>query len=46
MESNKVDLLIENTEIVIVGGGIAGLGAAITLEQSNFKEYILLEGIG
>ncbi|XP_011497071.1 PREDICTED: spermine oxidase-like [Ceratosolen solmsi marchali] len=34
---------IENTEIIIVGAGIAGLGAAITLEQSNFKNYILLE---
>ncbi|XP_058797804.1 spermine oxidase-like isoform X2 [Phymastichus coffea] len=43
MDIKKTDLSIENTEIVIVGAGIAGLGAAITLEQSDFKEYILLE---
>ena len=35
---------VESTEVVIVGAGISGLGAAITLEKSNFKNYILLEG--
>ena len=32
------------TRLVIVGAGIAGLAAAKTLEDANFKDYLLLEG--
>lgn len=34
----------ERTRLVIIGAGIAGLGAAKTLEDENFDDYILLEG--
>jgi ribulose 1,5-bisphosphate synthetase/thiazole synthase len=44
VHSLNPDCDVENTRIVIVGAGIAGLGAAVTLEQSNFKDYIILEG--
>lgn len=45
MDKNTSDSTIESTGVVIVGAGIAGLGAATKLEQSNFKDYILLEGL-
>lgn len=44
MDQSSSDAPVECTEIVIVGAGIAGLAAATTLEQSNFKDYILVEG--
>ncbi|XP_023248604.1 spermine oxidase-like isoform X2 [Copidosoma floridanum] len=40
---NSSNAFTEITGVVIVGAGIAGLGAARTLEQSNFKDYVLLE---
>lgn len=36
--------ITERTKVVIVGAGIAGLAAARTLEEANFKDYLLLEG--
>lgn len=44
MDASGPDSSVERTGIVIVGAGIAGLAAATTLEQSNFKDYILVEG--
>lgn len=34
----------EVTKVVIIGGGIAGLAAAKTLESEDCEDYILLEG--
>ncbi|KAK9309747.1 hypothetical protein QLX08_000736 [Tetragonisca angustula] len=34
---------ISRTKIVIIGAGIAGLAAARTLEDANFKDYLLIE---
>lgn len=45
MDKSTSDSTTESTEVVIIGAGIAGLGAAATLEQSNFKDYILIEGL-
>lgn len=45
MDSNKIDCSAEKTSIVIIGAGIAGLGAAVTLEKSKFSDYKLLEGM-
>lgn len=36
--------MTESTGVVIIGAGISGLGAAAELEQSNFKDYLLIEG--
>lgn len=36
--------VIARTKLVIVGAGIAGLAAAKTLEDANFKDYLLIEG--
>ncbi|KAJ8687791.1 hypothetical protein QAD02_023585 [Eretmocerus hayati] len=45
MDINVPNNMIETTDLVIVGAGIAGLGAAYTLERSNFKDYLVLEGL-
>ncbi|XP_031787393.1 spermine oxidase [Nasonia vitripennis] len=43
MNLGRPESFIETTKLVIVGAGIAGLGAALTLEKCNFKDYILIE---
>lgn len=35
--------LTRKTKVAIIGAGIAGLGAAKTFEDANFKEYLLIE---
>ncbi|XP_076651138.1 spermine oxidase isoform X2 [Halictus rubicundus] len=40
---NTGNEITERTKVVIVGAGIAGLAAARTLEEANFKDYLLLE---
>lgn len=34
---------ITRTKLVIVGAGIAGLAAAKTIDEANFKDYLLIE---
>ncbi|XP_076240610.1 uncharacterized protein LOC143183085 [Calliopsis andreniformis] len=41
-ESNTNQITVR-TKLVIVGAGIAGLAAAKTLEDANFKDYLLIE---
>jgi monoamine oxidase len=33
-----------NSRVVIVGGGVAGLSAALRLKERNFKNVVILEG--
>ena len=43
--TEECDSSLERTRLVIVGAGIAGLAAAMTLESEHFDDYILLEGM-
>jgi len=38
------DNSIEKYDVIIVGAGMAGLGAARTLYQAGLKSFIILEG--
>ncbi|XP_014236124.1 spermine oxidase-like [Trichogramma pretiosum] len=43
MDLSKSNSNSENIGIVIIGAGIAGLAAAVTLEKSNYRDYKLIE---
>ncbi|XP_003704750.2 uncharacterized protein LOC100878001 [Megachile rotundata] len=40
---NTLNRITTRTKLVVIGAGIAGLAAARTLENANFKDYLLIE---
>ncbi|XP_034193646.2 uncharacterized protein LOC117610410 [Osmia lignaria lignaria] len=40
---NTLKQVTARTKLVVIGAGIAGLAAARTLENANFKDYLLIE---
>src|SRR2546427_6954132 len=45
---NTLDIAVDH-EVVVIGAGFSGIGAAIKLDQAGFNDYVVLEegdGVG